>query len=735
MVNYKISNNIKRITKDLAVGGVICAGFIATAVAGPPIPFDGFTTNSGAITATACPSAAAAGFLSGATITCGTLTDPSTVVSEGMLQRQVTVSGASGSEAVQNGTYIQFIITDMGVTGDAAAAPFSAARGNLNFTNEDFVKMNNRSSGISEKQVIIDCTFNGNIEDRFVNTLEYEFGNWARTDSYNFPWVKLNQDISQLDYSNNPLNPTRIFDSAADILSDGVLFNDDLKVTLTQDVDLTDPNPVNGSGAQGFKYVKVRGKYIVGSNPTDPMLPGGTNGGTVKWNPGDKEVTATWIGQTLDNGGPGGGVADFGFTKYTSITRIPPFFGTLTPMSSSLTSFLDGSASTTAVNWNLLAGDPANFAMFGAVPTVPAVPVLVAPTFAAPAPNPMAATVPAGSPPGGPTTPVALPLPYFGWTVSGGVFTLDPCPVGVICGLPIVNEGGMMQRVIDVGGVEYIQTIVADKNATGDPNAAEFTASSLAFKSENFVKLRTVGIGGQGIASVLHIAEQDLAYVGTGTGLNGQAPLPSTGGQFVYNTALKTGWANGGPLDPRIAVDQRLVVPDGGTSPDLNTSSVDIDFHMKAGATEADQEISISDAVGTGNTGNGFGNPIRFATDIVKGAFQNTTHLLTDPALLPSTGGNIAWAPGEAVQVTWVGGEYVTSDPFATARIGTTTFSNLSTGARTEATRGTPDGTKAGEKPNPAPPVDAEGWGSISPVDPFGPPPATYSITYTPPGF
>jgi len=650
-----------------------------------------------------------------------------------MLQRQVTISGATGSEAVQNGTYIQFIITDPGVSGDAAAVPFSTARGNLNFTNEDFVKMNNRTSGISEKQVIIESNPNGNIEDRFVNTFEYEFGPWAQTDAVTYPWIKLNQDISQLDYSLDPLNPTRIFDSTADILSNGVAFTDNLKVTLTQDVDLSDPNPANGGGAQGFKYVKLLGQYIVGSNPVDPILPGGTNGGSVVWNPGDKSVTATWIGQTLDKAGPGGGVADFGFTKYESIARMPPFTGPFTAMSSSLTSFLDGSASTTAVGWDLLAASPANLAMFGAQPTVPTTPVTVSATdfaaIASPGSN-ITPTVAATAPASG--TPVIQepPLPYFGWTVSGGVFTLAPCPAGVICGTPIVNEGGMLQRVVSIGGVEYIQTIVADKNATGDPNAAEFSANSLAFKSENFIKLHSST--GTGIASKLHIAEQDLAYVTQSPGINGQLPLPSTAGQFVYDTQLKIGWANGGAFDNRVKVDQRLVVPDTSFA---NVSSVDLDFHLAEGLTQADKRIDLSHAVGSVTGGNGFGNPIRFATSIVEGAFQTTAHALTDPVLLPSTGGNIAWAAGDAVQVTWVGGEYITSDPFATARIGTTTYTNLSTGDRVEATRGTPVGATAGDPPSPAPSLDAEGWGSILPADPFSTPSLTYSTTYTPPGF
>lgn len=83
----------------------------------------------------------------GTTVTCGEAT-----LSDGMLQRQVYVSG--GGVDV-DGTYIQFIMTEAGAEGDATAAAFSTERGNLYFTNEDFVKMNNRGDGLASKTAVI----------------------------------------------------------------------------------------------------------------------------------------------------------------------------------------------------------------------------------------------------------------------------------------------------------------------------------------------------------------------------------------------------------------------------------------------------------------------------------------------------------------------------------------------------------------------------------------------------
>ncbi len=667
----------------------------ATVQAGPPIPFDQFTVTSGEITALPCPTS---GLPPGVTITCGDLNDPTTVVSDGMLQRRVVVSGLAGPAAVQNGTYIQFIITEPGVTGDATADPFTAARGNLYFSNEDFIKMNNRDAGISEKQVILDRQINSsnpNLETRFVNITEYEFGDWANTNGNTFPWFKVFQQISELDYTdyNASLapNPTLVFDSTADIISNGNGFSDNIKVTLEQDVDLTVDG--SGAGAQGFRFVKAAGQYQISSNPTDPMLPDGSNGGSVTWSPGDP-VKALWIGQTLEEGAFGTNTP-FGFTQYRGVD---PFF--FTEVTSSLTSLTD----TTAVNWDLL-----NPSVFGLLPTVPTVPVMVAASATVAPPDPIDPIVPAGTAPGGSTTPVALPLNYYGWTISNGVFDVDPCPPSVICGDPVVNERGVFQRVVVVSGAEYIQTIITDENATGAPNAPEFDANSLAFKSENFVKLGVSGPN-QGITSTLRIAQEDLGYTSATPG-----DLPSTGGQFVYNTTLKTGWANGGPLDPRISLDQRLVVPDTSFQ---HVSSFDYKFKLDQGQTDLDKRMSIRHVVGTVTGGNGFDNPVRFDTEVVQGAFQNTARSVSEPALLPSTGETITWNPFDAIQVTWIAGEYITPDPMGPSRINTTSYINLSTGERVAAT----DIVVS--------PTAPESW-----VDPFTQPPPGYSTTYTPPPF
>ena len=285
----------------------------------------------------------------------------------------------------------------------------------------------------------------------------------------------------------------------------------------------------------------------------------------------------------------------------------------------------------------------------------------------------------------------------------------------VVCASSGINEKGMFQRLVTIDGVEYIQTIVTDETATGDPTAADFTAGHLAFKDENFVLRNSSGSGG--IADNFHIAEQDLSYQSQNPGSwPNPVSLPSTSGQFSYNTALKTGWAFAGGDDVKMRIDQRLLTVDDGYN---NVSSNDYDFHMLQGASNEDRVIWFSDAVGTVTGPGGFENPVMFSTVKVSGVFQDTAHSLVDPDLLPSISGNIAWAQWDAIQATWVGGDYIASDPFGPSIVGTTSYTNLSTGERIAAT----DIMTT--------PPDPETW--VSPFSAYLTP--SYSATYSPPAF
>lgn len=637
----------------------------ASLAGGPPIPFDGFTVDEGIISAD-CP------MVGTVQAVCGNAT-----VDNGMLQREIFIE--SGPRA---GTYIQFIITEPGVSGSAQADPFSADRGSLNFINEDFIRMHNRGDGISSQQTMIESNFlSPTLEDRFYSTMNYEFG-WAN--SSQFPWVDMIQEISQVDYSLDAGNPSEIFNTSAAITSDTVGFNNHLDIKITQWVALPDENE---GGAQGFQFEKLAGAYqptvadedgnvsLLGIFPLHdgPLLPGGSNGGNISWGNGEM-ISAVWIGQNLAS-------STIGHTAYRNVDE-----GTSTVLTS------------------LTKAEPVNWVVppFTELEPLDAV-RLVAPTAVVAPPVPLQATIANAAPSGDPTVPVALPVDYDGWTVSGGVVTAAPCPVTATCDPATVNESGLFQRLITVDGAQYIHTVVTDADATGDPTVAEFQPDSLAFKSETFVKR-----GEDGLAANMRIAERDLVYMA-----QPPAPgLPTSGGEFVYDVAQKTGWANGGPLDPTFTVTQRVTVPDQNH---LHASSVDNVFHLAQGATDADRAMHMASVVGTrAADGSGFYDPIMFHTSMVQGAFQDTTRILDpfDP-LLPGNGGDIGWSPGDAIQATWIGGDYVTPDPAGRTIIGMTSYYNLSTGEHV--------GSTNLEDPDP------ESW-----VDPFEPPGVAYTNPYVP---
>ena len=704
-----------------AAAVLLSAGVLA---AGPPVAFDQYSVNSGDITSGASNDDCSGLTVPGAPL--ATVVCSDVLVDDGMMQRKVSVSNAG---PLIDGDYIQFVITDSGTTGDPTADPFSAGRGNLTFTNEDFVKQNNRGGGIASRQTIVDASLNGSLEDRFSTSTEYMFG-WAIDVAD--PWVMVTQDISQVDYSG--VDPIEVFSSDALIENNSIPgdWSGNSTLILNQTLDLTEVD--QGEGAQGFKFAKSSGAYQDFSrtslinqldllddgvlNGSAVLLPGGTNGGTptYNWLSGD-ELRALWLGQWFEQGSAAGGESFFGLTRYSAVNSSTQF-----SYPTQLVSFTD----TTAVGWADILNVEPLFGMstgFGAEPVLPMAPVVVAATDdgGVGAPDPIAATISPGSAPASGTTPVDLPLSaYNDWRVTNGVFhgpggpgTPVPCngTGTVVCAEPRVNEGGVFQRAVSINGVVYIQTITADTNATGDPNQPDFAANSLAFKSESFVQLGSI----EGIAANLHIAQEDLGYVGTPGNT-----LPTNSGQFAYNTQLKTGWANGGPLDARVAVDQRLLVPESGFP--AQVTGMDYDFHLRVGETPLDKVIYFSNAVGTetnstwGTPSFNLGAPIMFATTKVTGAFQDQSHL-AGPDLLPS--GDITWDQYDAIQATWVGGAYTTPDPFAATLVGTTSYTNLSTGDRiayTDLTDSPPD-----------PPL----W-----VDPF----ATYSdpqysSAYVPPAF
>ena len=297
----------------------------------------------------------------------------------------------------------------------------------------------------------------------------------------------------------------------------------------------------------------------------------------------------------------------------------------------------------------------------------------------------------------------STPVGYNEWTVSSGMVALtQPCPVSAdSCGTPITGTG-LLQREITVAGVKYFQTIIADTSATGDPRVAAFGTGSLEFSTENFVRQNNPS---GGLASRSSLAVLDILPGGTGQTA-----------RTAISTVLNTGWAQGGAADPTMVLNQAV-------SSDANVSYFKSRFDMKVAKDQSKDlymEYQVAELLGF--------SPLTWATRIVQGSFQNTSRTAgagTPLLAAGSNGGDISWAPGDAIQVTWNGANYQTFDGVTPYHyVNTLSYKNLVTGASTSSAKLLFGSGQFGSTQFPTP--NPESW-----VNPFGTAPVWVpSITY-----
>jgi hypothetical protein len=134
-----------------------------------------------------------------------------------------------------------------------------------------------------------------------------------------------------------------------------------------------------------------------------------------------------------------------------------------------------------------------------------------------------------------------------------------------------------------------------------------------------------------------------------------------------------------GIIEPHaaIAVGQSLTVVDN-----IQTDAVSLTeaFTMERGATQADKRIGHSTKIGTQS---GFADPIEFRSMTVTGAYQRTARAdIPDPFILPGNSSDLAWAAGDALQATWLAGQYGTNPQVPVTLVESTSFTNLTSGVR-----------------------------------------------------
>ena len=702
----------------------------AFGISGEPLPFDQYTVSNGEITASCGNWTNANGDT--LNVTCSAPT-----ISDGMMQREVSVLSLDPD---YNGTYIQFVLVESGASGDGTASPFSTARGNLYFTNEDFIKMNNRGEGLASKLSIQDSKFDNAtfVEDRFEFESVYKIG-WAQGVGITDPWIDMNQSLSELQYNNTQALATsayELYNDNIDIQSVGPALNN-TEVYIDQRLLLQDDKNSDDDAVQKFKNTRLTGMFndsatdqllspptpdiyiefdgttwaYVGScvvsptcymlpgspgitNNQNPLLIGGTNGGNINWQQFD-EISATWIGVEAVNPLATTISRLFGFTKYENKSSPTNNF-------TSLTSLTSPEAGGSLGAWNSIYSIYSGLPLFGQAEAMADTAIVSMTDF----------SVMDSSPPLGAANldyiaysdPTLIAMPnsltiaetdYNLWTLENGVFNAS-CPAFAdACSDVVINENGLYQRLITVAGEQYVQTILADDtNKAGvlDPAAPDYAANSLAFKMETFVKLGA----GSGIASNMHLAERgtDTAYLVAGM----TTDMPNTAGDFTNDVTMNIGWANQGTIfvgrdmngdgtidigegiiEPHAAIDikQGLVVQDS-----IQTDAVSMEeaFTLERGATQTDKRMSISNRIGTQI---GFVNPIKFKSVTVSGAYQRTARTdIADPFILPGNSSDISWSAGDALQATWLAGQYGTNPLVPVTQFGSTSLANRTTGER-----------------------------------------------------
>jgi len=253
---------------------------------------------------------------------------------------------------------------------------------------------------------------------------------------------------------------------------------------------------------------------------------------------------------------------------------------------------------------------------------------------------------------------------FDGWTVSDGVID-SACPsvVGVASCEQSVEDNGFMQRIIVMDdGKRYIQRIVTDLGANGDPNQEVFTANSLSFAMEDFVEMNRdytanpIDYASHGITTKFTVAESKMT--GDIEERFSYAVRFDSGPQFDTGPAIAGldayysstySWMDSA-YDVSTTTIQEIDWSQLGSPEELFFSSATIKNTPNQSSPRPehilDQRINL-----------GGGDSQQFKYHLLQGSQQQTSHTLADPFLLPggSNGGNFAYAAGDALSATWIG--------------------------------------------------------------------------------
>ena len=269
--------------------------------------------------------------MSGGTISLGTtycnggVTCTPLVTGDGFAQYEVTDSGA---------VYVFTVITDAGAGKDAQGNPVSTSPSALPYYDESYIQRGNQS-GIMGQQHSLDAASN------FTGDTAIYTG-WATTYAPQGVNLKISQGFSDpgSSYAGDGFSSGFTLSESINATSGNV---EGKTISISQDAGLGDGTKDNKTDFQSFRieyrsgtHTDTASNLILGVDRTDPN-------NSLAWLNGD-EVMVTWIGQSLDTGGTGGGSL-FG---YEGLTRTGST-GTATAGTASVSTFSTANTDVVAV--------------------------------------------------------------------------------------------------------------------------------------------------------------------------------------------------------------------------------------------------------------------------------------------------------------------------------------------------------------------------------------------------
>lgn len=230
---------------------------------------------------------------------------------------------------------------------------------------------------------------------------------------------------------------------------------------------------------------------------------------------------------------------------------------------------------------------------------------------------------------------------FDNWSVTGGTIAgpgnTTPCSTGFTCETLSIGDGFIQVQWVDaVSGVTYIQTVITDTGAAGNPG-------DLPYVDESFVRLGSEN----GIMAQQRHAETD-----------------DLGGQFTNSSQLAIGWANPTPDadNPNMIINQSFQsAGEAGVVGDefSNTFAMLIIQGTGDEAQTGDRSITVDQRVGLGDGVTGTDDVQRFLLEGRRGAFTTAGSLElgapTGNVGGAEGGGTVSWADGDDVMVRWIG--------------------------------------------------------------------------------